>query len=123
MTYQFKDNPLPILISARIRITDTHCNELKEAYYQRKNSLQPAEAVGTSGLVVSTSYGGSNQLDKLLGFTNLVFSDLVNSRDNMNINIALKLQLVLDNELITREKLLDACNTYVEYIFQKSENE
>ena len=123
MTYNFKDNPLPILVSARIRITEEQRKELKESYYQRKNSLQPAEAVGTGGLVVSTSYGGSNDLDKLLGFSNLVFSDLVNSRDTMNINIALRLQQVLEVELVTREKLLEACGSYIEYIFQKAENE
>tara|TARA_Y100000766_G_C18843329_1_gene574356 strand:+ start:260 stop:454 length:195 start_codon:yes stop_codon:yes gene_type:complete len=37
-----------------------------------------------------------------------VFSEPVNSRDTININIALKLQTVLDVELITQEKLMDA---------------
>ena len=120
MTYQFQNNPLPILISARIRITDAQRKELKEAYYSRKNAYQPAEATGTGGLVVTTSYGGSNELDKKLGFTNLVFSDLVNSRDTLNINIALKLQSVLDVELVTKEKLMEACDNYADYIFQKA---
>ena len=120
MTYQFQNNPLPILISARIRITDAQRKELKEAYYARKNSIQPAEATGTGGLVVTTSYGGSNELDKKLGFTNLVFSHLVNSRDTLNINIALKLQSVLDVELVTKEKLMEACDNYADYISQKA---
>ena len=120
MTYQFQNNPLPILISARIRITDAQRKELKEAYYVRKNSIQPAEATGTGGLVVTTSYGGSNELDKKLGFTNLVFSNLVNSRDTLNINIVLKLQSVLDVELVTKDKLMEACDNYADYIFQKA---
>ena len=122
MTYQFKDNPLPILISARIRITDTQRKELKEAYYKRKNSIQPAESKGTGGLVVTTSYGSSNELDNKLGFSNLVFSDLVNSRDSFNINIALKLQTVLDVELVTKQVLLDACKSYIDFIFYKTDN-
>ena len=122
MTYNFKDNPLPILISARIRITDTQRKELKEAYYKRKNSIQPAESKGTGGLVVTTSYGSSNELDNKLGFSNLVFSDLVNSRDSFNINIALKLQTVLDVELVTKQVLLDACKSYIDFIFYKTDN-
>ena len=120
MTCQFQNNPLPILISARIRITDAQRKELKEAYYSCKNAYQPAEATGTGGLVVTTSYGGSNELDKKLGFTNLVFSDLVNSRDTLNINIALKLQSVLDVELVTKDRLMEACDNYADYIFQKA---
>ena len=122
MTYLFKDNPLPILISARIRITDAQRKELKEAYYKRRNSIQPSESTGTGGLVVATSYGGINELDKQLGFSNLVFSDLVNSRDSFNINLALKLQCVLDVELVTKQILLDACKSYIDYIFYKTDN-
>ena len=122
MTYQFQNNPLPILISARIRITDTQRKELKEAYYKRKNSIQPAESKGTGGLVVTTIYGGINELDNQLGFSNLVFSDLVNSRDSFNINIALKLQTVLDVELVTKQVLLDACKSYIDFIFYKTDN-
>ena len=120
MTYQFQNQPLPILMSARIRITDAQRKELKVAYYARKNAIQPAEATGTGGLVVTTSYGGSNELDKQLGFTNLVISDLVNSRDTLNINIALKLKSILDVELVTKEKLMEACDYYAEYIFLKA---
>ena len=122
MTYNFKDNPLPIHISARIRITDTQRKELKEAYYKRRNSIQPSESTGTGGLVVATSYGGINELDNQLGFSNLVFSDLVNSRDSFNINIALKLQTVLDVELVTKQVLLDACKSYIDFIFYKTDD-
>ena len=54
---------------------------MKDAYYTGKNSLQPTQSVGTGGLAVATAYGGSNELDNKLGFSNLVFSDLINSRD------------------------------------------
>ena len=118
MTYQYKDNPLPILVSARIRITSEQRKELKSAYYTKKNALQPADSKGTGGLVITTAYGAS-ELDKQLGFTNLVFSDLVNSRDTMNINIALKLQETLGVELVSKEQLLEACSSYCEYIFSK----
>ena len=121
--YTFKDGVLPILVSARIRLSQEQRQELKQAYYQKKNALQPTATTGTGGLKVETSYGGSNYLDKALGFTNLVFSDLVNTRDSINISIILRLQQVLDVELITEEKLVEACKSYASYIFMKAENE
>ena len=46
MTYSNKwvDNPLPILLSARIRITNEQRKAVKDAYYARKNSLHPQRA-------------------------------------------------------------------------------
>ena len=125
MTYSNKwvDNPLPILLSARIRLTNEQRKAVKDSYYARKNSLQPAESVGRGGLAVSTSYGGMNELDVKLGFSNLVFSDIINSRDSMNLNIALKLQNVLGVELITKEEIIEACSHYCDYSWSKSEED
>ena len=117
------DNPLPILLSSRIRLTAEQRKAVKEAYYTRKNSLQPAQSVGTGGLSVATAYGGSNELDNKLGFSNLVFSDLINSRDSMNLNIVLKLQNVLGVQLITKDEIRSACEKYLDYTFQKAEEE
>ena len=121
--YEYKDGVLPILVSARVRLSKEQRQELKTAYYQKKNAIQPATAEGRGGLVVSTTYGGSNDLDKALGMSNLVFSDLINSRDTISISIILRLQQVLDVELITEEKLVEACKSYASYIFMKAENE
>ena len=121
--YTYKDGALPILISARIRLNAEQRQELKQAYYQKKNALQPTASTGTGGLRVETSYGGSDYLDKALGFNNLVFSDLVNSRDSITIAIVLRLQQVLEVELISQEKLMEACSSYCEYIFLKAEHE
>ena len=126
MTYsntKWVDNPLPILMSSRIRLTGEQRKAVKDAYYTRKNSLQPTQSVGTGGLAVATAYGGSNELDKQLGFSNLVFSDLINSRDSMNLNIVLKLQNVLGVQLITKDEIRSACEKYLDYTFQKAEEE
>ena len=114
------DKPLPILMSARIRLTAEQRKEIKDAYYKRKNALQPSQSVGTGGLSVATTYGGSVELDKQLGFNSLVFSDLINSRDSMNINIALKIQNVLGVQLISKEQIRNACENYLNYTFEKA---
>ena len=118
MTYSFKNEPLPILISARVRLTQEQRRALKDAYYTRKNALQPAEPAARGGLVVSTTYGGSNALDAELGMSQVVFADLSNSRDSISLNIILKLQNVLEVELISREEILEACSNYCDYVFR-----
>ena len=122
-TYEYKEGVLPILVSARVRLSQQQRHEIKQAYYQKKNALQPPERVGTGGLVVSTNYATGSDLDKALGFSNLVFSDLVNSRDTIAIGIILRLQQVLDVEIITEDELVEACKSYASYIFMKAENE
>ena len=118
MTYSFKNEPLPILISARVRLTQDQRKALKDAYYTRKNALQPAETAGRGGVVVSTTSGGTNALDAELGMRQVVFADLSNSRDTISLNIILKLQNVLEVELISREDILEACESYCDYVFR-----
>ena len=61
-----------------------------------------------------------NELDVKLGFSNLVFSDLINSRDSINLNIVLKLQNVLGVELITKEEIMESCSHYCDYSWNKA---
>ena len=120
MTYNFKDNPLPILVSSRVRLTDEQRQMVKTAYYKRKNALtQPVRSNNHTGLVVETA-STSADLDKQLGFTSIVFTDLVNSRDTISINILLRLQEVLGVELLTKKQLIDACKNYADYVFMKA---
>lgn len=118
MTYSYRNEPLPILVSARVRLTQDQRKALKDAYYTRKNALQPAETEGRGGVVVSTTYGGSNALDTELGMSQVVFADLSNSRDTISLNIVLKLQRVLNVELVSREDILEACSGYCDYVFR-----
>ena len=61
-----------------------------------------------------------NELDVKLGFSNLVFSDLINSRDSINLNIVLKLQNMLGVELITKDEIVQACSHYCDYSWNKA---
>ena len=116
------DRPLNILISSRVRLTNEQRKLLKNAYYGKKNALQPSESTGRGGLSVTTAFGGSNDLDKELGFSQLVFTDLVNSRDSINLNIVIKLQKVLGVELITEDEIVEASKRYCDYVFNRKED-
>ena len=112
----FINSPLPILISARIRLNEEQRKELKSAYYEKKNAAIPQERTNADGLVVSTPYT-SPGLDTELGMNQLVFSDLVNSRDTITISIVLKVQEVLGVEVISKKEVMAACKSYCDYIF------
>ena len=111
--------PLPVLISARVRLSTTQRLLLKEAYYKIKNAKVPASTTGTGGVTVATAYGPDMQLEKDLGMSQLVFSDVINSRDSISLNILLKMQSVLGVEVISKQEILDASASYVDYVFGK----
>ncbi len=121
MTYNFKDHPLPVLISARVRIAEDKRQEVKTAYYEKKNELtRPVRNNSHTGLVIETA-SISADLDKMLGFSSLVFNDLINSRDTISLTIVLRIQEVLGVEIITKKELIDACKNYADYVFMKAE--
>ncbi len=117
---EFINHPLPILVSARIRLTPDQRRELKAAYQNKLNAAVPATATGRGGLQVETSFGGNNVLTNELGMSSLVFTDLVNSRDTISITLILKLQNVLGVKIITRAELMAACENYTGYIFDNA---
>lgn len=114
----FVNNPLPVLISSRIRLNEEQRKTLKNAYFTKKNQAIPEERTNEDGLVVVTPYT-SPALDKALGMSQLVFSDLINSRDTITIGIILKIQDVLGVEVISKKDVMAACKSYCDYIFTK----
>jgi antitoxin component HigA of HigAB toxin-antitoxin module len=115
---KFIDGPLPLLISARIRLSDDQRQALKTAYYAAKNAAD-AEPPRIGGSTVRTTTAVQNMdLDKQLGMSSIVVADLLNSRDSLAIAIVLKLQTVLGVEVVTPEQLLDACKGYISYVFE-----
>ena len=119
----FTPGPLPLLVSARVRLTPDQRQELKAAYRAKTNELVPTTAAGRGGLQVSTSYGGSNAINQALGMSSLVFADLANSRDTISMALILKIQAVLGVSIVTHKQLMDACKSYCDYVFTKAEEE
>ena len=119
MTYNRTEGPLPILISSRIRLTEDQKKTLKEAYHKERISRQVPDRTSATGLSVATA--GTNSLDIEIGMSSLVFADLMASRDTLAINILLKIQDVLNVEVITKKQLLDAAKNYADYVFSRQD--
>jgi hypothetical protein len=113
----FIEGKLPILVSARVRLNDDQRKALKAAYHKAKNSAD-SEPPRIGGSTVRTSTAVQNiELDKQLGMSSIVVADLLNSRDSLALAIVLKLQTVLNVQVVTKEDILKACEGYCTYIF------
>lgn len=113
----FIEGPLPLLFSCRIRLTEDQRQTLKAAYNKAKASadVQPTRIPGST---VTTSTAVNNiDLDRRLGMSSIVVSDLLNSRDSLSLPIILKMQSVLELTVVTEDDVLEACKSYVAYVF------
>lgn len=122
MTYDFKNHPLPILVSTRIRLSKEQREQVKQEYYKLKNELcVPVSTSTHTGLAVETRMT-DHEIDKRMGMSSLVFSDVIASRDSLSIGVVLKIQRALDIELITEKDLLSACKNYINYVFNEKDS-
>lgn len=116
----FINEPLATLFSTRLRLTDEERSKLKEAYNAAYNSSftpQSTPAIGGSSLSVSTSYGASRELDLKLGMGRIAAVDVISTRDTVPLPIILKMQKVLEVEIITADRLEEAFKNYIQYVF------
>lgn len=113
----FINNPLSILYSCRVRLTEDERKILKDAYAAKAKGDAPAAmpSIGGSSISVKTIHSTPN-LDEELSMSRLIFMDLVNSRDSINLNILVKIQRILEVEVITAERLTQAFDSYINYV-------
>ena len=109
------DGPLPILVSARVRLDYEQRTTLKNAYTKALNAEPVVTTDASRTLTVTTAV--ASDLERRLGMSRLVVMDLLNSRDTINISLILKLQDVLGVEVVTRDDLAKACESYLDYIY------
>lgn len=107
--------PLPILMSCRVRLNPEQRACLKAAYYEMKNAATP-KAVTQPGSTVTTVT--VHNLDNELGFSNIVFSDIVGSRESIPLNTLIQMQRTLGVEVIQPEDIIKATEGYVKWIFE-----
>jgi hypothetical protein len=113
----FIEGKLPILVSARVRLNDDQRQALKTAYYAAKNAPD-VEQPRIGGSTIRTATAVQNlELDRRLGMSPVVVADLLNSRDSLALAIVLRLQTVLNVQVISKEDVLKACEGYVNYVF------
>lgn len=117
------DEPLDILVSTRIRITQEERAAIKQAYQQARAGYAPQQqpSVNGSSIVVETPQYSVAELDKALGMDSYIFADVINSRDSLSVPVILRIQKALGVEVVTRKRLETATTRYLDYIFSKVE--
>jgi hypothetical protein len=125
MTYTKTNEPLDILVSARIRLNPEERANIKQAYQKVRAGYAPKQqaSVNGSSIVVETPQFTVETLDKELGMSHMIFADLINSRDSLSIPVILRIQKVLGVEVVTRKRLEAATKRYLDYIFSKVEED
>ena len=120
--YTFVNEPLTTLVSARIRLTADERQAFKAAYREMRNASAPIQQTSPNGsfIKVEQPMFSTQELDNRLGMNQMLFTDLMTSRDSLNLTVLLRLQNVLGLNLITKERILNAAQSYVDYTFLKA---
>ena len=120
--YDFINEPLSVLFSCRIRLTQEERTTLKKAYEAAAASEMPVAkpAIGNSTVTASTSYGNHPVLEQALGMSRLIAYDQINTRDTIPLTVVLKFQQVLKVEIVTPERLQSCFDNYLQFLFQES---
>ena len=96
----FKNFPLAIKLSSRIKITEDERKKLITSY---NDQLEKGDLINLK-----------------LGMNNSAFLEMVKGRDSISVPFILRIQSILGIEIVSRERLTECCREYIEYIFNKS---
>ena len=114
-----------ILFHARIRLSTEERDAFKDSYYQFRKAIQPSstEAATPNGgfLQVETATNIDHILSKRLGMSNIVVTDLLNSRESVSLPVVLQLQAILGVEVVSKDRYMEAAESYFEFITSKVE--
>ena len=108
-------NKLPVLCSARVRLDAEQRETLKDAYFNQRESVASKNTTGN--LQVTTAV--SSNAERETGLNHLVLMDILNSRDTINLPLMVNLQNTLGVEVISRQQLEDAFQSYLDYVLNK----
>ena len=113
---RIENGNLRVSIGSRMKLTEADRDTLKAAYRSACEAEWAETVQVPSGrLSVSTTYS-TPILDRALGFNSFIFSQIVSSRDGIQLGIILKLQKVLGCEIISHTDLKKIFTSYLSYI-------
>ena len=109
---------LPILISARIRLSDEQRETLKIAWRKMRDEQTPAPSSmpGSSVRAYNVAHA-----EAALKTSSLIISDIISSRDTVPLATIFELEKLFDIQLITEESFLTACKGYFSFNLNKNE--
>lgn len=117
----FREGPLPVLVSCRVRLNDNQRQTLKAAYYKQLNEVVPAPGARIGASTVSTVTATVLPIQRQFG--SIVISDLLGTRETIPLDTILQLQQALGATVLTPDDIREACESYIAYIFSKHSNE
>ena len=104
---------LKTLFSCRMRLSEDERQILKAAYRELRDKHRPVtKSLPGSTVRTETQY----DLEAELGFGSIVLSDLLGSRETLPITTILRIQNVLGVEIVKKEYLMAAAESYIDYI-------
>ena len=115
----FVTNPLSILYSTRIRLTEDERNTLKTAHNAFRAGHRVAEktpVMAGSGISVETATDYTASSYAQAGLSSLIVSDLITSRDSISIAILLKVEALLGVKVLKRKVLEQKFQEYLDYL-------
>ena len=119
MTSTFINHPLDTLFSARIRLSDEERATLRAAHSAFRKSYATAHrptVMTGSTLTVETATAPPANAYAEAGMSDLVISDLIGSRDSIQLSILIKVEKLLGVTVVTRKRLLDRFTDYLDYL-------
>ena len=105
---------LPILMSCRVRLSDSQRKILKDGYNTLRNQHIPQPQKMAGSTVSSTTQVNP---DQMLGLNSIVMADLLGTRESIPLETILRIQKVLNVVAVTRDEVAEACESYLDWMF------
>ena len=115
----FIENPLDTLFSARIRLSDDERATLRKAHADFRKSFASAPVatvMAGSSVTVETAVAPPRNAYAEAGMSDLVVSDLIGSRDSIQLSILLKMEELLGVKIVDRKRMVDRFENYLDYL-------
>ena len=102
MNTSYRPFPLAIKVSTRIRICEEERQNLITTYNQKLDE--------------------GDLINYKLGMNNSTFLELIKGRDSVSIPFMLKIQNALGIEIVSKDRLMQSCKEYINFIFHNSQS-
>ncbi|MGI9555984.1 MAG: hypothetical protein ACR2M9_03905 [Cyanophyceae cyanobacterium] len=122
--YTWRDNPLSVLFSCRCRLDEQQREKLKAAHNRIRTGAKPAVAkpvLSNSSIQVVDKTEPTVDIYRQFGMSSVVINDLINSRESISLPVIVKLQRMLDCEVIDVKELNKQFASYLHYVMDVME--
>jgi hypothetical protein len=109
-----KTNAVPALqYAGRLKLTDEQRAALRKSFNEKLNAGSP-ETAGRGGIRVAHAH--ITDVEAELMMDKITFASLIGSRESISLPVCLRLQRVLQVELVTEGSLKSAFDSYLNHL-------